>query len=118
MSNTVKVKSLENADWDRMSRVVGKIEAFGKMPADAEGKERAFMIVDSGTARFRVFESFALQELFAAATLSDGVDVLHLGKADLAQGRTIRRFRYTLYDGKDFDPARILAAISAESIVK
>ena len=98
MSENVVVKqmSTRTANWDHVSMVAGRVEA--KAVETIEGKERQVMTVATESGKFRVFESYCLDEAFAAASVGDGVVFEHLGKVGIKGGKSLRDFRTVVFE--------------------
>jgi hypothetical protein len=86
-----KYKSVRNVDWDRVPKVEGRLTEKGSH--DIEGKERGYIVVDSGPVLFRVYESADLADCFKAAEVGDHVSIEYIETVSLKKtGRKLRRF--------------------------
>lgn len=98
MADTVKVKhmSTRTANWDLISLVAGRVES--KAVEKIEEKDREVMVVATENGKYRVFESYALDEAFKAAEVGDGVILEHLGKVSIKGGKSLRDFRTVVFE--------------------
>lgn len=94
-------------DWRPVAgeNIVARV--LGKDVVDVSGKPRAYLLVDTGTAIWRVFELAGLADVFASAARGDYVDLTYLGSAQLKNGNTFKRFRSAVFTLDDSDDGAI-----------
>jgi len=119
-------RSVKTADWDRTPRLVGRVASLGvftgsELHDDLTEEQRTALAADSApnpagnrlyltletrTGVYRVFESAALRDAFAAVNVGDGLALTYLGMVAIKkQGKTMRDFQTQVFDwpGLGFD---------------
>lgn len=91
-----KVRSTVDADWTREARVTGVVSEPAKAVKELQG--RKVLLVDSGEALYRVYEAYALEDLFKQARKGDHVDIEYLGTVPTKKkGHTVKKFNARLW---------------------
>lgn len=97
-----KVRSLDTVDWNTNPDLEGLIVEYGSI--EVKGEERAFMVIDTGQQKVRVFHSTALHEAFELGVQGDHIHIAFRGKVNIVGGHTFNRFQvqvWTLEEGDD-----------------
>lgn len=94
-----KLRTVSSHDFERDPVLEGRIVDMD--PIDVEGSERKSIIVDTGDAMARVFESKALEEIWVVGDLGDMVKLTFGGKKPLPGGHTFSRFSVVLWSDED-----------------
>lgn len=95
------------SDWRPVPGETMTARVLEKSSIEVSGKDRRYLLVDTGTAIWRVFESAGLTDVFASAARGDYVDLSFLGTAQLKNGNTFKRFRCAVYTLADDDEGAI-----------
>jgi hypothetical protein len=91
-----KVRSTIDADWVHVTRVTGVVAEAPKPVKELQG--RKVLLVDTGDALVRVYEAYALEDVFKSARKGDHVDIEYLGTvATKKKGHTVKRFNARLW---------------------
>lgn len=94
-----KLRTVSSHDFERDPILEGRIVDMD--PIDVEGSERRSIVVDSGDAMARVFESKALEEIWDLGELGDMVKLTFGGKKPLPGGHSFSRFSVVLWSDDD-----------------
>lgn len=84
------VRSINDWDYETDPALTGVIESFGKLPPEYD--ERRFVVIDTGTMRLRVYESWDLQDVFVQATSGMHISLKFLGTKSIKGNKTVKRF--------------------------
>lgn len=112
-------RSVKTVDWDSTPRLVGRVASLGVFtgselhddlteeeraalaadPAPNRAGSRLYLTLETRTGVYRVFESAALRDAFAAVNVGDGLALSYLGMVSIKkQSKTMRDFQTQVFD--------------------
>lgn len=94
-----KVRTLDTADFNRDPDLEGVIAEYGSI--DVKGDERAFVVIDTGQRKVRVFHSTALKDAFEQGEPGDHIRIEFRGKVKIEGGHTFNRFQVQVWTEED-----------------
>lgn len=94
-----KLRTTSTHDFEREPTLEGRI--VNMEPIQVGAKFRHSMVIDTGEAMARVFQSKALEEIWTKGELGDMVRLTYGGKKPLSEGRSFSRFSVLLWTDDD-----------------
>ncbi len=94
-----KLRTISSHDFERDPVLEGRI--VDMQPILVGDKSRQSIVIDTGDAMSRVFESKALEEIWGLGECGDMVKISFGGKKPLPEGRSFARFSVLLWSDED-----------------